>query len=215
MMPITHRPAWRRLRRAAGGKGPVIRRRGRWLSWLMAAWLGCGLAPTLAQAQSPSQAPAPAQSPAPARKDPATSARESKRAEQPGPRPHVQAVRILTTRSHSQCPLPGQKIAVLSIDSPQEWAETLQKDEASVAGRSIRWSREQVLVYAMNQQPTLGVSVEPASRVLSLNSGVLMWPVREIRPGPGQMAATALSRPCLVAIVKRAYWQRIRIVRKH
>lgn len=133
---------------------------------------------------------------------------------QPGARPRVQAVRVLATRSHTQCPLPGQKIAVLSIDSPQEWTETLQQDEASTAGRAIRWSREQVLVYAMNQQPTLGVSVEPAARVLSLHSGVLMWPVREVRPGPGQMAATALSRPCLVAIVKRAYWQRIRIVRK-
>jgi hypothetical protein len=127
----------------------------------------------------------------------------------------VQAVRVLATRSHTQCPLPGQKIAVLSIDSRQEWAETLLQDEVSVAGRGIRWSREQVLVYAMNQQPTLGVSVEPAGRVLSLQSGVLMWPIREVRPSPGQMAATALSRPCLVAIVKRAYWQRIRIVRKH
>ena len=133
---------------------------------------------------------------------------------EPGARPRVQAVRVLATRSHAQCPLPGTKIAVLSIDSPQEWTETLQQDEASTAGRTIRWSREQVLVYAMNQQPTLGVSVEPAARVLSLHSGVLMWPVREVRPGSGQMAATALSRPCLVAIVKRAYWQRIRIVRK-
>lgn len=133
---------------------------------------------------------------------------------EPGARPHVQAVRVLATRSHAQCPLPGKKLAVLSIDSPQEWTETLLQDEVSMAGRAIRWSREQVLVYAMNQQPTLGVSIEPAGRVLSLHSGVLMWPVREIRPGPGDMAATATSRPCLVAIVKRAYWQRIRIVRK-
>ncbi|BDI06828.1 hypothetical protein CATMQ487_37980 [Sphaerotilus microaerophilus] len=157
------------------------------------------LTPALALAAAPANAPA---------------AGQASRDREPGARPHVQAVRVLATRSHAQCPLPGKKIAVLSIDSPQEWTETLQQDEASTAGRAIRWSREQVLVYAMNQQPTLGVSVEPAARVLSLHSGVLMWPVREVRPGPGQMAATALSRPCLVAIVKRAYWQRIRIVRK-
>lgn len=127
----------------------------------------------------------------------------------------AQAVRVLATRSHAQCPIPGKKIAVLSIDSAKEWAEELQQDEVSTAGRAIRWGREQVLIYAMNQQPTLGVSVEPASRVLTLHSGLLLWPVREIRPGAGQIAATATSRPCLVAIVKRAYWHKIKIVRKH
>jgi hypothetical protein len=127
----------------------------------------------------------------------------------------AQAVRVLATRSHAQCPIPGKKLAVMAIDSTQEWSEELLQDEVSTAGRPIRWAREQVLIYAMNQQPTLGVSVEAASRVLTLHSGVLLWPVREIRPGPGQMAATATSRPCLVAIVKRAYWQKIKIVRKH
>ncbi|HMX10528.1 MAG TPA: hypothetical protein PKE61_06410 [Burkholderiaceae bacterium] len=127
----------------------------------------------------------------------------------------AQAVRVLATRSHAQCPIPGKKLAVMAIDSAQEWSEELLQDEVSTAGRPIRWAREQVLIYAMNQQPTLGVSVEPASRVLTLHSGVLLWPVREIRPGAGQMAATATSRPCLVAIVKRAFWQKIKIVRKH
>jgi hypothetical protein len=126
----------------------------------------------------------------------------------------VQAVRVLATRAHTQCPLGGKKLAVLSIDSPREWKEKLLQEETAVVGRPIKWSREQVLVYAMNQQPTLGVGIEPASRVLALNSGVLMWPVKETRPGPGQMAAQALSRPCLVAVVKRAYYQRIRIVRR-
>jgi hypothetical protein len=126
----------------------------------------------------------------------------------------VQRVRILTSRSHSQCPLAGSKIAVHSIDSPQEWVDTLQKNEVAVAGRAIRWSREQVLVYAMNQQPTQGVSVEPAGQVLALKSGVLFWPVHELRPGAGKAAASSSSRPCLVAVVKRTYFQRIRIVRK-
>lgn len=126
----------------------------------------------------------------------------------------AQRVRILTAKSHIQCPLAGNRIAVLSIDSPQEWAETLQQNEQAMTGRAIRWSREQVLVYAMNQQPTLGVSVEAARQVLALKSGVLFWPVHEKRPGPGSMGATALSRPCLVAVIKRSYFQRIRIVRK-
>ncbi|MCK6425302.1 MAG: hypothetical protein L6Q75_09435 [Burkholderiaceae bacterium] len=126
----------------------------------------------------------------------------------------AQGVKLLATRSHTQCPLPGKKIAVLSIDSRQEWRDHLEGDESSVAGRPIRWAREQVLVYAMNQQPTLGVRIEPAARQLTLHGGLLFWPVREIRPGPGELAATATSRPCLVAVVKRSYYQRIRIVRR-
>lgn len=144
---------------------------------------------------------------APASAAPASGARSG--------RGSAQAVRVLATRSHVQCPIPGKTLAVMAIDSAQEWSEKLRQDEVAIAGRPIRWTREQVLIYAMNQQPTLGVSVEPASRVLTLHSGLLMWPVREIRPGPGQMAATATSRPCLVAIVKRAFWQKIKIVRKH
>lgn len=129
--------------------------------------------------------------------------------------PALQGVRILATRSHAQCPLTGNRIAVLSIDSAQEWAQTWSQDEVTLAGRPIRWSREQVLVYAMNQQPTQGVSVEPAGKVLTLNSGVLFWPVHEIRPAPDQSVTKKPSRPCLVAVVKRSYFQRIRIVRKN
>ncbi len=184
-------------------------------------WVGIGLLSVAlsAGAQAQPAAPRPAA--------PASAARASAAAQKDAPAvtgdqarkptPAAQAtqrVRILTSKAHAQCPLSGQKMAVLSVDSAQEWGETLQQDETAVAGRSIRWSREQVLVYAMNQQPTLGVSVEPAGQALALKSGVLFWPVHEQRPGPGRMAATATSRPCLVAIVKRAYWQRIRIVRK-
>lgn len=201
--------------------------------WLVAAcltvtpgWLLAAKPQAPAAAASPAAAKAPAQSgakPAPARPSarpagPAAAAPASGDAAAAGARNgrgSAQAVRVLATRSHAQCPIPGKKLAVMAIDSAQEWAEELLQDEVSTAGRPIRWTREQVLIYAMNQQPTLGVSVEPASRVLTLHSGVLMWPVREIRPGAGQMAATATSRPCLVAIVKRAFWQKIKIVRKH
>lgn len=189
-------------------RSPVtLRRRRPWNGPLLPLlWAACSSA-ALAQPVAPKPA-APAASAASTRSPQVTQPpqRNSQGA--------AQRVRILTTRSHTQCPLAGNKITVVSVDSPQEWAETLHKDEQSVAGRPIRWSREQVLVYAMNQQPTLGVSVEPAGQVLALKSGVLFWPVHEKRPGPGSMAAMALSRPCLVAVIKRSYFQRIRIVRK-
>lgn len=174
----------------------------RGLSWVAAGLLGLSLWPAAAGA-------APSPSPAPAAATPAAPARA-----QGEPARRGKGVRLLATRSHTQCPLTGTKIAVLSIDSRQEWRDHLEGDEASVAGRPIRWAREQVLVYAMNQQPTLGVHIEPAARVLTLHGGLLFWPVREIRPGPGELAATATSRPCLVAVVNRSYYQRIRIVRR-
>lgn len=221
-MPTTTRPD-RALRCARADATP----------WLVAAcltaapgWLFAAKpqAPTPAASQAAPKAPAPGASAVTAKAPTALAAAASPPAAASAPsaassrnagRSAVQAVRVLASRSHAQCPIPGKKLAVMAIDSAQEWSEKMQQDEVAVTGRAIRWPREQVLIYAMNQQPTLGVSVETASRVLTLHSGLLMWPVREVRPGAGQMAATATSRPCLVAIVKRAFWQKIKIVRRH
>lgn len=123
-------------------------------------------------------------------------------------------VPVLVTRFHTQCPMAGTTVDVRTLRSPQAWADTLTLDETQGVGRPVQWRREQVLVYAMGRQSTLGVSIEPASRTLTLRAGVLTWPVRELRPGPGEMAATALSRPCLLAVIKRNTHQSVRVVRR-
>ena len=124
------------------------------------------------------------------------------------------SVRLASWRSHNICPMQGAVHSVRSVDSLREWRDTLTQDEAGAVGRRVLWSREKVLVYAMAIQPTAGIRLEPASSVLRLKSGVLWWPVKRSPPGPGGMPITVQSRPCLIALVNRAQWHRIRIVER-
>lgn len=124
------------------------------------------------------------------------------------------SVRLASWRSHDICPMQGAVRSVRSVDSLREWSDTLTQDEAGAVGRRVLWSREKVLVYAMALQPTAGIRLEPASSVLRLSSGVLWWPVKRSPPGPGGMPITVQSRPCLIALVNRAQWHRIRVVER-
>ena len=122
-------------------------------------------------------------------------------------------VRVLSSRSHMQCPLPGKNTRLLSIDSPQEWEDTIEhQDEATALGRKVRWARERVLVYALEARPYAGVRLDSPSRMIRLAHGVLYWPVRQVMPEPGIAKATTLTRPCVMTTIDRAYWQRIKIV---
>lgn len=122
-------------------------------------------------------------------------------------------VRVLSTRSHMQCPLPGKNTRLLSIDSPREWEDTIDRqDEITALGRKVRWARERVLVYALESKPYAGVRLDSPSRVIRLAQGVLYWPVRQVMPEPGAEKATVLTRPCVMTTIDRAYWQRIKVV---
>lgn len=122
-------------------------------------------------------------------------------------------VRVLSTRSHMQCPLPGKNTRLLSIDSPREWEDTIDRqDEITALGRKVRWARERVLVYALESKPYAGVRLDSPSRVIRLAQGVLYWPVRQVMPEPGTEKATVLTRPCVMTTIDRAYWQRIKVV---
>lgn len=122
-------------------------------------------------------------------------------------------VRVLSTRSHMQCPLPGKNTRLLSIDSPREWDDTIEhQDEITALGRKVRWSRERVLVYALESKPYAGVRLDSPSRVIRLAQGVLYWPVRQVMPEMGAEKATVLTRPCVMTTIDRAYWQRIKVV---
>lgn len=142
-------------------------------------------------------------------RQPGDSARPGSRAA-----PRVHNVRLASWRSHNICPMHGAVHSVRSVDSLREWRDTLTQDEAGAVGRRVLWSREKVLVYAMAMQPTAGIRLEPASSVLRLKSGVLWWPVKRSPPGPVGMPITVQSRPCLIALVNRAQWHRIRVVER-
>lgn len=127
--------------------------------------------------------------------------------------PAITALRVISTRSHIQCPLPGKNTRVLSIDSPREWDDTIERqDEVTALGRKVRWSKERVLVYALDSKPYAGVRLDSPSRFIRLSNGVLYWPVRQVMPHMGTEKAAVLTRPCVMTTIDRAYWQRIKIV---
>jgi hypothetical protein len=129
--------------------------------------------------------------------------------------PRTPMVRLTSWRSHSVCPMQGTVRSVRSVDSLREWRDTLSTDEAGAVGRRVLWSREKVLVYAMATQPDLGIQLEPAGSVLRLSSGVLWWPVKRSPPPPDRVPVTVQSRPCLIALVNRAQWHRIRVIERN
>jgi len=127
--------------------------------------------------------------------------------------PAVTVLRVISTRSHIQCPLPGKNSRVLSIDSPREWDDTIERqDEVTALGRKVRWTKERVLVYALDSKPYAGVRLDSPSRFIRVSNGVLYWPVRQVMPDMGAEKAAVLTRPCVMTTIDRAYWQRIKIV---
>jgi hypothetical protein len=129
------------------------------------------------------------------------------------PRSAVTAVRVISSRSHMQCPLPGKNSRLLSIDSPREWEDTIEhQDEITALGRKVRWARERVLVYALETKPHAGVRLDSPAKVIRLAQGVLYWPVRQILPDAKAEKATVLTRPCIMTTIDRAYWQRIKVM---
>ncbi|MFM2347672.1 MAG: hypothetical protein RL654_2425 [Pseudomonadota bacterium] len=121
-------------------------------------------------------------------------------------------LRVHATRSHMHCPLPGRQQRLIGIDSPAEWADTLeQQGEVAALGRKVRWSRERVIVFAVDMQSRQAeaVRLESPAQVMRLSGGVLYWPVRKRALDDVQ---TQQMRPCVMAIIDRAFWHRIRVV---
>ncbi|MGY0194268.1 hypothetical protein ACWA7J_04250 [Leptothrix sp. BB-4] len=120
-------------------------------------------------------------------------------------------IKVLASRSHAFCPLAGSARTVRTIDSRNEWADTLSIDEAGGLGRRVLWSREKVVVYAEDLQPASGRELESATDLLRLKAGVLWWPVRDTPGNPLHAGLQPKTRPCVIAAVNRAQWHRVRV----
>jgi hypothetical protein len=134
-------------------------------------------------------------------------------------RPPGSYLRVHATRSHMQCPLPGRNRRLISIDSPGEWEDTVDhQDELVALGRKVRWANERVLIYALETQHGTEQRLESPTRFIRLSQGVLYWPVRQRQLDTPSAASTGSpragrqSRPCVLAVIDRAFWQRIRVV---
>lgn len=120
-------------------------------------------------------------------------------------------IKVLASRSHGFCPIGGTARTVRTIDSRNEWADTLTTDESGGLGRRVLWSREKVLVYAEDLQPASERRLESATDWLRLKSGVLWWPVRDLPGNPLHTGLQPKMRPCVIAAVSRAQWHRVRV----
>lgn len=120
-------------------------------------------------------------------------------------------VRVLAQRGHVQCPLAGREAQALVLDRPEAAARWLAVDEAQAVGRALDWSRERLLIVALAQQPTLGVQAALDDRLPYAGRRQLQATVRVQRPAPGSMAAMALSRPCVVAVLPRGPWHTVQL----
>lgn len=123
----------------------------------------------------------------------------------------MDSLKVLAQRGHAQCPLAGTEERTLLIDSAADWRIVWNVDEAAALGRAVDWPRERVLVHALAQQPTLGVQVD-ASALGTATGEVPRLGLRVTRPAAGEMAAMALSRPCVVVAVPRGAWQALQLV---
>ena len=117
-------------------------------------------------------------------------------------------VPVTLQRSHAICPVPGRQAGAWLIDDAARWATLLAAREEPLLGRAVAWGREQVLVVALAEQPTLGIRItvdEQAERAMFRR---LHLAARIERPRAGEMSATALSRPCVIAVLPSDPWKR-------
>ena len=121
-------------------------------------------------------------------------------------------LQVQAQRSHAQCPLAGQDERSLLIDNAAQWRATLAADETQALGRAVDWRHERVLVHALAQQPTLGVRVAAVALGPQPAGASPPLGLRITRPAADSMAATALSRPCVVVAVARGGWRALRLV---
>lgn len=118
---------------------------------------------------------------------------------------------VLASRSHAQCPgrLEGPVVRVFA--SAARWNKVMSAPLAQALGEAVDWDTEQVLVFALPQQRTLGVSVAVAGDAMPLRGRTARLPVAITRPGPDDMAASALSRPCVVVKLSARRWRSLEV----
>jgi hypothetical protein len=119
----------------------------------------------------------------------------------------AQPLQLTGQRDHAMCPLPGRDARAWLIDEPARWSAAITPEAA--LGRAVHWGQEMLLVVALAEQPTLGIRVSLDEPVRQRFGRRLELQARVQRPGPGEMAATAISRPCVVAAVPKVRWRRV------
>lgn len=125
--------------------------------------------------------------------------------------------RVQAQASFAQCPVGGSvdRPTLRVFESAAQWQSETRLNERATFGREIGWSRERVVLFALAQQPTLGVRIHLDSERVAARNGVLRVPIEVRRPGAAESSATALSRPCVMLAAARAArrgWHSVQVV---
>ena len=114
-------------------------------------------------------------------------------------------------RSHAQCPWRGEGPVLRGFAAEAPWREAFTGPEESVLGGPVDWNAQDVLVFALGEQRTMGVMVAAEPGDLSGTGRRTRLDVTLTRPGPDDVAAMALSRPCVVLAVPKRAWSRVEV----
>ncbi|AKJ32057.1 hypothetical protein AAW51_5366 [Caldimonas brevitalea] len=112
---------------------------------------------------------------------------------------------------YRQCPLNEPSSPVSLFSNAQSWRQGAGAAGDTGWGRALRWPQQRVVAYVMDTQPTLGYQVSVAGTTLTRRGDTLVMPVKVTRPAPGGYAATALSRPCVFAVLPAGGWQSVEV----
>lgn len=119
-------------------------------------------------------------------------------------------VTVAQQRRYTQCPWQGEAAAV--FDTEAAWRAALgARAGEPLFEPPVDWSRQRVVAYTMDTQPSLGFGVELVAASVAQRGEVLRLPVRLIRPSPDRLQGMALTRPCVLAVVARGPWREVEV----
>lgn len=118
------------------------------------------------------------------------------------------AAKAPAQRGQAICSLGGFEQRTLLLNSAEQWpAEASATGAVQLFGREVHWAREQVLLHALPEQPSLGISVGALRVVLPSAQARSQGPqlvLQVRRPAANTVSAAALSRPCVWVLVSRS-----------
>jgi hypothetical protein len=115
--------------------------------------------------------------------------------------------------SHSVCPWSIVGPVGRVFTGAAQWNEVVFKSEDVALQAPVDWKIQDVLVFSLGTQPHLGTTVKLDKHLkpLRIQGRTARLQVRVSRPPPGSSVATALSQPCVMAVVRKRPWYKLEV----
>ena len=113
--------------------------------------------------------------------------------------------------THVQCPWRLEGPTARVFTNPSHWLEIMNMPEDKAAGHAVDWHYDDIIVFGIDTQRNLGTRLKVDPPVLQLSGREARLQVDVNRPRPGQMTASAIARPCVVAVVRKRSWRTLEV----